>query len=83
MPKFYIIIARKIFVPNFFLGGGARAPRLPSSPTPMPVSQDGKFGYFGIGQGKVGEIVVCLWYATIGAIVTKLNVTTVLLSKVN
>ena len=32
MPKFYVIIARKIFFPNFFFGGGARAaPLLPVS----------------------------------------------------
>jgi len=35
MPEFYIIIARKIFSPNF-KGGGARAP-CPLSPTPMGI----------------------------------------------
>jgi len=35
MPEFYMIIARKIFFPDFFFwGGGARAPCPPSS-TPM------------------------------------------------
>ena len=35
MPEFYIIIARKIFFPIFFLGGGARVLPAPPSPTPM------------------------------------------------
>jgi len=39
LPEFYIIIARKIFVPDFFCGGGAHATpgagALPPSPTPM------------------------------------------------
>ena len=46
----------------------------------------GKPGYvreFDIGQGKVREIVVCLWCATADAISHKINITRVLLSKVD
>ena len=36
MPEFYMLFARKIFFPIFFLGGGRRANAAPApSPTPM------------------------------------------------
>ena len=50
MAEFYIKIARKKFVPNFFFfGGGARAPPVPF-PTPMSLHVDITDFYF-ICQG--------------------------------
>jgi len=45
MPKFYMIIAQKIFFSIFFGGGhiSARAPAPPPTPTPMPLLLDTLF----------------------------------------
>jgi len=37
----------------------------------QPLGRPGKVGEFGIGQGTVREVVVCLWYAVAVVIITK------------